>query len=305
MNNRVNYSKMNRIKDGSKTATVILYALATIICLITLYPMYYVIIRSISDPLLSLANPPTLLPSGLHFGAFKMIAQDAKMWVAYGNTLFYVVASTVLMLITSVLCAYPLVVSNLAGRKWVVRYLLIPMYFGGGMIPNYLLIDKLGLYDSRWAMILPGAVGIMNIILVRTYFTTIPTSLSESAEIDGANKVRILFNIYIPLSKPILAVIAIYTIVNVWNSWFSAMIYLPSPDLHPLQMYLQRVLVAQTVDLSELVSMEEVLEAREMALNAMQLKYAIIVFTTLPIIFVYPMFQKHFMKGIMLGSLKG
>ena len=161
------------------------------------------------------------------------------------------------------------------------------------------------MYDTRLAMILPGAVGIMNIILARTYFTTIPSSLSESAEIDGANNFQILFDIFIPLSKPILAVIAIYTIVNIWNSWFNAMVYLPSPDKHPLQMYLQRILVSQTIDLTELKTAEEIQQAQQKALGATQLKYSMIVFITMPIIFVYPMFQKHFMKGVMLGSLKG
>jgi putative aldouronate transport system permease protein len=169
----------------------------------------------------------------------------------------------------------------------------------------FLLINKLGLYNTRMAIILPGAVGIMNIILVRTFFATIPESLSESAFIDGANHYRVLFNIYVPLSKPVLAVISIYTIVNIWNSWFSAMIYLPSEKLHPLQMYLQRILVAQTVDLTKLHTMEDVEAAISQRLTSTQLKYSMIIFITLPILFTYPFFQKYFIKGIMLGSLKG
>lgn len=298
-------NKKNQIKDGSPAVDVILYFAAICICLATLYPMYYVIIRSISDPVKSLTNPVVFYPQGLYFGSYKLIVQDSKMWLAYANTIFYVVCGTILMLTTSVLGGYPLVMKNLLGRKWIVRFLLVPMYFSGGMIPSFLLINKLHMYDTYLAMILPGAVGIMNIILTRTYFTTIPDSLSESAKMDGANNFRILSQIYIPLSKPILAVIAIYTIVAIWNSWFNAMIYLPSADKHPLQMYLQRILVSQTVDLTQLKTAEEFREAQEKALGATQLKYSMIVFITLPILFVYPLFQKHFMKGVMLGSLKG
>jgi len=300
-----NINNKNKIKEGSLVADIILYAIAIFVCVITVYPMYYVIIRSISDPVKSLTHPVIFYPQGLYFGSYKLIIQDANMWRAYANTIFYVVCGTVLMLISSVLGGYPLVVNNLLGRKWIVRFLLIPMYFSGGMIPTFLLINKLNMYDTYLAMILPGAVGIMNIILTRTYFITIPVSLSESAKMDGANHFRILAQIYVPLSKPILAVIAIYTIVGIWNSWFNAMIYLPSAEKHPLQMYLQRILVSQTVDLTQLKTAEDLREAQERALGATQLKYSMIVFITLPILFVYPLFQKHFIKGVMLGSLKG
>jgi ABC-type sugar transport system, permease component len=297
--------KSNRIKDGSKTATVIIYIVSIFICAITIYPMYYVIMRSISDPAETLVKNVTFYPIGLYFDTYALIAKDMNMWISYANTIVYVVSGTFLMLVSSVLCAYPLVTNNLIGRKWVVRYLLIPMYFNGGIIPNFIVINFLHLYDNRLALILPTAVGIMNIILCRTYFTSIPSSVSESAEIDGASKFRILFSIFVPLSKPVLAVIAIYTIVNIWNSWFNAMVYITSEEKHPLQMYMQRMLVAQSVDLSQFMSAEEYEKAQKARLNAIQLRYTMIVFTTLPIIFVYPMFQKYFIKGVMLGSLKG
>jgi putative aldouronate transport system permease protein len=226
------------------------------------------------------------------------------MWRAYTYTLLYVVSGTALMLITSVMGAYPLLEKNLFGRKILVYYLIIPMYFSGGMIPSFLLISKLGIYNTVWAMILPGAVGIWNIILTRTYFTSIPVTLKESAFIDGANHFTILFRIYLPLSKPILAVIAIYTVVGIWNSWFNAMIYLPNVELQPLQMYLRRVLVEQSVDLTRLpASAQEEAFLRKM--SSLQLRYSMIIFTTLPVIFIYPFFQKYFIKGAMLGSLKG
>jgi putative aldouronate transport system permease protein len=297
--------RKSAIKTGSPIVTAIFYILSFIVCLITLYPMYYVFILSISNPKYVMSNQVFFYPKGLYLGSYKIIVSDMKMWRAYLNTIFYVCCGTILMVMSSILCAYPLISKKLKYRKWVVRFLLVPMYFSGGMIPSFLLINKLGLYNTRMAIILPGAVGIMNIILVRTFFATIPESLSESAFIDGANHYRVLFNIYVPLSKPVLAVISIYTIVNIWNSWFSAMIYLPSEKLHPLQMYLQRILVAQTVDLTKLHTMEDVEAAISQRLTSTQLKYSMIIFITLPILFTYPFFQKYFIKGIMLGSLKG
>ena len=295
----------NQIKDGSAVATAVLYVFAVLICIITLYPMYYVVIKSISDPQIALTHPVLFYPQGLCFGSYSLILRDKDMWIAYGNTLIYVASTTILMILTSVTAAYPLVNNKLAGRKFLVAYLLIPMYFGGGMIPSFLLINRLGLYNTRLALIIPGAVGIWNIILTRTYFASLPSELSEAAFIDGANNYQVLFRIFIPLAKPIIAVIAIYTIVGVWNSWFGANIYQTNTKLHPLQMYLQRVLISQSVDLNKLKTKEEIEEAYQVALGAQQLKYAMIVFITLPILFIYPLFQKQFMKGIMLGSLKG
>lgn len=293
----------NKIKQGSKAVDVIFYLLALSVCLITLYPFYYVIIMSISDPMEVAAMNVYWYPKGLYFGSYQLIMRDIKMWKSYLNTIIYVLSGTFLNCLTAVLGAYPLSVKNLYGRKWIVRFLIIPMYFGGGLIPSFLLMNKLGLYNTMWVIIIPGAVGIWNIIMVRTYFMGIPEALKESAFIDGANHLQLLFKIMIPISVPILAVIAIYTIVGIWNSWFSALVYLPNEKLHPLQMYLYRVVVQQSVDLKQL-SFDDASKAVEQMLSNIQLKYSIIVFTTLPIIFTYPFFQKYFIKGVMLGSLK-
>lgn len=294
-------SNINR--DGSIISDVIIYVITTIICILTLYPMYYVFIMSISDPNEVMAKSIFLYPKGFQLDTYRLLIGNSEMWVAYLNTIIYVTITTVLMIITCLLGAYPLTVKNLWGRKWVVRYLLIPMYFNGGLIPTFLLMTKLGLYNNRLAIIIPASVSIWNIILMRTYFTSLPNSLRESAFIDGATNLQVLFRIYFPLSKPIVAVIAIYTIVGMWNSWFPAMVYLPNSSLHPLQMYLQRVLVQQSVDLTKLNS-TEIAEAIEKMYSGEQLKYSIIIFTTLPIIFTYPFFQKYFIKGVMIGSLK-
>lgn len=296
----------NRIREGSRTVTFLIYAFITFLCFITIYPMYFCVIKSISDPLLSLKQPVTFWPAGFYLGLYKPIVTNMDMWRSYAYTIFYTISGTVLMLITSVLGAYPLVSKKLCGRRLIVVYLLIPMYFSGGLIPSYMNNIRLGLYNNVWVMIIPGAVGIWNIILVRTYFSTsVPNELVESAEIDGAGCMTILAKIYVPLSKPVLAVIAIYTIVGKWNDWFTAMVYLRKTSIQPLQMYLKRLLVSQTVDISKMMTQENIAEAIRQSVSAQQMKYALIVFVTLPIILVYPMFQKYFVKGIMLGSLKG
>ncbi|MDL1160047.1 carbohydrate ABC transporter permease [Yersinia pestis] len=295
--------KPNKIKEGSVVVDIILLVIALILCIITLYPFYFVIIMSISSPSEVAAMNVFWFPKGFNLSSYEVIVKDLKMWWAYSNTLIYVGVGTILNCLMAVLGAYPLTVRNLKGRKWVVAFLLIPMYFGGGLIPSFLLVNKLGLYNTMLAIIIPGMVSIWNIILVRTFFTTIPDGLKESAFIDGASHLQLLFRIIIPISKPILAVIAIYSIVGIWNSWFDALVYLPNEKLHPLQMYLYRVIVQQSVDL-KMLSMEDTKNAVATMLSNIQLKYTIIVFTTLPVIFTYPFFQKYFIKGALLGSLK-
>lgn len=293
-----------RLKRKFGIGDFFIHLIMIFICFITLYPIYYVFILSISDPVAAASMQVYLYPKGFYFRAYSILSTDVKMWRSYGYTLFYVVSCTLLTLLTCVTCAYPLTSKKLIGRKYIVAFLLIPMYFGGGLIPSFLLISKLGLYNSVWALIIPASFNIWYIILTRTYFAGIPESLRESATIDGASNFSVLARIYIPLSKPILAVVAIYTIVNVWNSWFSSMLYQPDTTIQPLQMYLRRVLIEQTVDLTKL-SMGEAEAMARLKLSNNQLKYAMIIFTTLPVIFTYPFFQKYFVKGVMLGSLKG
>ena len=288
---------------------VIVLILSAGACFITIYPMWYVIIMSISDPVVAAGSGVTFWPSGFYLGSYQIILREMDFWLSVRNSVLYVIAGLVLMLATTLLGAYPLTRPNLKGRKACVIFLLIPMYFSGGMIPSFILITKLGLYNTPWATILPGAYGIWNIILCKTYLQSIPHELAEAAYIDGAGNMQALTRIYLPLSKPVLAVISIYTIVGIWNSWFGAKLYQPNPAIQPVQLYLQKVLVEQSVDLSKMMEQnmtQEMMEAMTAkAMSARQLKYSMIVVVTLPIIMVYPMFQKHFVKGVMLGSLKG
>ena len=288
---------------------VIVLILSAGACFITIYPMWYVIIMSISDPVVAAGSGVTFWPSGFYLGSYQIILREMEFWLSARNSVLYVLVGLALMLVTTLLVAYPLTRPNLKGRKACVIFLLIPMYFSGGMIPSFILITNLGLYNTPWATILPGAYGIWNIILCKTYLQSIPHELAEAAYIDGAGNMQALTRIYLPLSKPVLAVISIYTIVGIWNSWFGAKLYQPNPAIQPVQLYLQKVLVEQSIDLSKMMEQnmtQEMIEAMTAkAMSARQLKYSMIVVVTLPIIMVYPMFQKHFVKGVMLGSLKG
>jgi putative aldouronate transport system permease protein len=295
--------KQKKIREGSRAATVVMYALAALVVLITLYPMYYVLILSLSAPRYALTMQVYAFPKGFDLGAYKLMAGNPEVWRAFGNTVIYAAATTVLMLATSFLGAFPLTFKSLMGRKYINMYLLLTMFFSGGLIPGFLLIMKLGMYDSPLALIIPACFSVWNIILTKAYLSTIPETLREAARIDGASVFQIFAKVYLPLSVPILAVIAVYTVVGVWNSWFSAMVYLPSLKWQPLQIYLRRMLIDSTPP-NTIMSADAVREMIERQLAYAQLKYAMIIFSSLPVLFAYPFFQRYFMKGIMLGSLK-
>jgi putative aldouronate transport system permease protein len=293
----------NRVREGSRAATVIMYAIAVFVIFITIYPMYYVLILSLSEPRQALTMQVYTIPKGFNLTAYQILTADSKIWRAFGNTVMYAVCTTGLMLITSVLGAFPLTFKSLVGRKYVNTYLLITMFFSGGLIPSFLLVLRLGIYNTPLALIIPGCFSVWNIILAKAYLSSIPETLREAAKIDGANVYQILLRIYLPLSTPILAVVAVYTIVGTWNSWFSALVYLPNLDWQPLQLYLRRMLVVSQNPVN-MMSPEDVKRMLDLQLSYAQLKYAMIIFSSLPVLFTYPFFQKYFMKGIMLGSLK-
>ena len=291
---------------GFDTAVTVLAILAVAV---TLYPMVYVVSASISDPISVMAGSVVLFPVGFSLDAYRIVVANMDFWRSMLNSVLYVIVGCVLMFLTTVLVAYPLTRPNLKFRKILTYYLLIPMYFSGGMIPAFLVVSNLGLYDSPLALILPGCYSIWNIILCRTFMASLPTEMIDSALIDGSDQFRTLLKIVLPLSKPVIAVIMIYTIVGVWNSWFNASIYTTREEIQPVQLYLRHVLSAASSSLQSRFLEQLPPEVRQgyqqMAVSANQIKYAMIVITTVPIIAVYPMFQKHFTKGIMLGSLKG
>lgn len=271
--------------------------------------MIYVASCSISNPKNVLAGEVVLFPIGFSLDAYKLVFLDLEFWRSFLNSIVYVIAGCILMLLTTVLVAYPLTRPNLKFRKLLTYFLLIPMYFSGGMIPTFLVVSKLGLYNSPLALILPDCYSIWNIILCRTFMASLPKELIEASLIDGSGQFKTFLKIVLPLSKPVIAVILIYTIVGIWSSWFSASIYTTDKSIQPVQLYLNHVLSATSSSVqSDLISKlpSEIQKGyQEMELSANQIKYAMIIITTAPIVAVYPMFQKYFTKGIMLGSLKG
>ena len=301
--------KKKKKLNGWTAFDTVISIIAGFALVITLYPMVYVAACSISDPLAVIAGKVVLWPVGFSLKAYEMVIFNVEYWRSMLNTVGYVIANCICMFLTTVMMAYPLTRPNLKYRKFVTYFLLIPMYFGGGMIPSFILITKLGLYNNPLALILPGSVSIWNIILCRTFMSSLPNELIEAALIDGCSQFGTFRKIVLPLSKPVIAVIMIYTIVGTWNAWFGASIYTTKEELWPVQLYLRHLLAASnsTTDekLLEGLTEEAYKALRETELSANQIKYAMILLTTAPIIAVYPMFQKHFTKGIMLGSLKG
>lgn len=288
---------------------VVVTIIALFVCFITIYPMWYVICMSISEPLAASRGDVTFYPVGFSLESYKIVFSNEEFWIGIRNSILYVIVGCCLMLFTTVCVAYPLSRPNLKGRKFLNTYLLIPMYFGGGLIPYFLVVAKLmDLYNNPLALILPGSFSIWNIIMCRTFFqTSIPKELSEAATLDGASNMQILRKIILPLAKPIIAVILIYTVVGIWNSWFDASIFTTQKDIQPVQMFLRRVLVQQGSATQNMAGMTaEVQRAMaKLQMSNRQLRYSMIVIVTVPILAVYPMFSKYFTKGVVMGSLKG
>lgn len=295
--------KIQKTHYMSVAVDALIYLVSAVIAIITVWPFVYVFSMSISNPDEVLKQSIWLFPKGLHFDSYRMIFRNNELWRAYLNTILYVLSGTFLSTLVSLISAYPLSRPKLVGRKFFVFYLIIPMYLSGGLVPYFIQINKLGLFNNPLVMILPGIVSIWNIILVRSFIKNLPESLQEAAIIDGASEIGILFRIIIPLCKPIIAVIVLYTAVGIWNSWFNALIFLPKKEWQPLQLFMARVLVYSQATLA-FQAMKNAEEGAKSAATAIQLKYAAIIFTTLPILCLYPFLQKYFVKGAMIGSLK-
>ncbi len=279
-----------------------LYTISTIIVIVMLYPMYFIVIASFSNPADVSAGNIVLLPKGITFKGYQKLLEYSQLWVGYKNTILYAALGTIISLVVNVPTAYALSRKDLCGRKLFTVFYLIPMFFTGGLIPTYLIVKDFGLLDNFWVMVLPFSVITYYIIVARTFFNnSIPGDLWEAAQIDGCGNLGFFFQIVIPLSKAVLAVIALWTAVGQWNSYFNALIYLRNPDLQPLQLVLRNILISnQTI--SSMSTGAAAVEAKQMA---DLIKYAIIVVSSAPIMCMYPFVQKHFNQGVMLGSLKG
>ena len=272
---------------------------------LTLYPLIYVLSASISDPNLVNSGQMWLFPRGVTFEGYSRVFRNSDIWIGYRNTIFYTAAGTLISLVVTVPCAYALAVDRLPGKKFISGLFLFTMFFGGGLIPLYLLVRDMGLLNTVWAVLLPSAGSIWNIIITRTFFrTTIPRELEEAAEIDGCSTLKKFFRIILPLSTPIIAVMALFYGVGRWNSYFQEMIFLSDRNLFPLQVFLRELLVVTQMDTSSM-STSDAVSMAEQARIASIIKYAVMIVATLPVIAVYPFLQRYFVKGVMVGSIKG
>jgi putative aldouronate transport system permease protein len=283
---------------GSAAFDAINTFLLVLLAIVTLYPYLYVVFASVSDPVAFYKSSKVVLyPRGFSIAAYKVVFQHPMVLPAYRNTIIYVLLGTTVNVIMNLFGAYVLSKRYLPGVRIFMRIIVFTMFFGGGLIPTFLLVLKLGLIDSILALILPGAVSTWNLIIMRTYFLGLDPAVEESAKMDGANDFTILFKIIVPLSLPVVAVITLFYAVGHWNSFFSAMIYLRTRTKFPLQLILREILIQHSK--WDLTGVYEDVEA-----VAESVKYALIVVSTLPILCLYPYLQKYFIKGIMVGSIK-
>ena len=268
--------------------------LLTIITAVTAWPLIWVLSSSVSEPHAQLRGEVILWPVGFELTAYRFVFNHPYIWGAYWNTIVYTALGTFISVTLSALCAYPLSRKHFFGRKFFLAWLMIPMFFSGGMIPTFLLVSRLGLLDTIWAIVLPGAMSVFNTLVMRTFYqNTIPDELEESAFLDGANDIQFFWVIVVPLSKAIVAVMVLFYGVTAWNSWFNAFLYMSTRDRFPLQLILREVLLQGQIggDAAEI--------QRE------GVRFATMVVATVPIMCLYPFIQKYFTKGVMIGSVKG
>jgi len=295
-----------RIRDGSKTFDVINCIFISFICCIMLYPILRVVAISLSEPKYIVAGQVGIIPRGFNILGYKIILSNPELWNAYKNTILYTAVGTFLTLLVTSLTAFPLSINDFMFKKSITIYLAITMFFSGGLIPTYIMIVKMGGLNSFWVMVLPMCLSAYNTFIFRSFFQNIPAEIRESALIDGANDLRILFVIILPLSKALLATFALFSAVSHWNSWFQALIYLQDMKKHPVQMILRRIVVDERTDLIGGGGETEIgdLIATQL-LTPRNLQMAAVVVVMLPILCVYPFVQRHFVKGVMIGSIKG
>ncbi|RAV18965.1 carbohydrate ABC transporter permease [Paenibacillus contaminans] len=273
------------------------------IVIVVLYPLVFVAFASISDPAAVINGDMLFWPEGFTLKAYERVFQNIDIMRGYGNTILYTLIGTAINLVMTILAAYPLSRKDLAGRNALMMLFVFTMYFSGGLIPSYLIIKSLGMVNTFWALIIPNAVGVWNIIIMRTFFQhTLPHELHEAAVIDGCSNFQLLMKIVLPLSMPVIAVMVLFYSVGHWNSYFSALIYLSDRDKYPLQLILREILVQNQTQ--EMMQMSEE-SATQQALMAASIKYAVVIVANLPVLLLYPFLQKYFVKGMMIGAIKG
>lgn len=266
----------------------------------TVYPFVYMAAISLSDPLHVLKGEVWLLPKGLTFNAYHIVLGDDRIGRAYINTIIYVIIGTICSLIVTSTGAYALSRKDLLGQRTIMAMIIFTMFFSGGMIPTFLTVKSMGLMDTMWAMVVPGIVTTWNLIVMRTFFSGIPKELEESGKMDGLNDTMLFFRIIIPLSKPVFATVGLFYAVHIWNNFYTPLLYLRDQNLYPLQIIVRDIVMAGQVNNSQASS-----AGGDSLVIEDSIKFATILVTTLPILIVYPFLQKYFVKGAMVGAVKG
>ncbi|WP_455649308.1 carbohydrate ABC transporter permease [Enterocloster citroniae] len=295
------FKKWKQKNRADRIFDVFNYLVLGLLGLMVLYPLYFIVIASVSDPVAINNGQVRLLPMGFNLDGYRKILEDGKIWTAYNNTVFYTVVGTSVNIILTMLIAYPLSRQNFFIRRGLMAFMMFTMYFQGGMIPTYLLMQKLNLYNAPWVMILLPAINVFNVIIATSNIReNIPNELYEAASIDGCSHFGFFFRMVLPLSKTIITVLVLYYGVAHWNEYMNGLIYLRDQSLQPLQIVLRNILMQNQV--SAMGDIDSILEQQK---AAELIKYGLIIVSTLPVLVVYPFLQKHFNQGTMLGSVKG
>jgi len=298
---KVKKTKM-KMSRADKVFTTLVIVLMLLVCLVIVYPLYYVVLASITDPVIVNSGKVLLYPENLYLNGYQTTLKYTPLWTAYGNTILYTVVGTIVSLVATIPAGYSLSRSDLPGRRGLIFVFTFTMFFGGGIIPLYLTIRNLGIYNSIWAMVLPVAVSAYNLIVCRSFFeSSVPGELLEAAKVDGCSDFKFFFQIAIPISSTIIAVMALFYATAMWNQFFNALMFLQDDNKMPLQVVLRNlVLMNQANQMG--ASGDEMVTKQKLA---EQLKYCIVVVAAAPLLVVYPFIQQYFAKGVTIGAVKG
>lgn len=299
----IQFAGRREIKEskGDRLFAGVIYALLIVVVLAVLYPLIYILSSSISSPAAVTSGKVWLWPVDISFEGFRVLFNRAEIMTGYLNSIFYTAAGTFISVILTIMIAYPLSRSSFFGRNLFMMIITFTMIFSGGLIPTYMVVKDLHLIDTRWALLIPNAIWVWQVIIARSFFqSSIPAELMEASEIDGCSDIRFIRSVVLPLSKPIIAVLVLMYAVGQWNAYFDALIYLRSADLFPLQLVLRSIIIQNnssgTMDAMAMVEKQQLAEL---------LKYALIVVATLPVLVIYPFVQRYFVQGMLVGSVKG
>ncbi|UPK41375.1 carbohydrate ABC transporter permease [Paenibacillus pabuli] len=301
--NRSTVNPRSTIREsfGDRMFMAIIYLILTVVLIAVLYPLIYIVSSSLSSPAAVSSGKVWLWPIDLTLDGYKSVLRNDQVIMGYGNSLFYTAIGTLISVALTIMIAYPLSKKTFVGRSPLMMFITFTMLFSGGLIPTYLVVKSMGMIDSRWALLIPNAVWVWQVIIARTFFqNSIPEELSEAADIDGCSDIRFIFSVILPLAKPIVAVLSLMYAVGQWNAYFDALIYLKTQSLYPLQLVLRSILILSNgtgnMNLGEMVKQQQMAEL---------MKYSLIVMASLPVLVIYPFVQRYFVQGMLIGSVKG